>query len=525
MDETLHSVMVVSVTTLRLLEIGSCQGGIRYYKMKRFVTECNTMASLHRKITLAFWVSASLMAILAILALGDLLFLEQRIEQGLVVNNLESTIQDMRRYEKNWFLYQDTTAATETLHLVNQALALLEQEADNLKQSSEPLQLAQLLQILKQYQSLIQHYQIQTPVNNTLEATIRTQGHQATEIIEQLAQQEHQTLQRALKHAKWVQIIGVAVLAILFIGLGQRVARSVVQPMKRLMDDLIPIAEGRFARLHLQSRNAEMVALRQAFNRMLDELEHRRKRLVQAEKLAALGTLIAGVTHELNNPLANIYSSSQLLLEEWENEKRTTLREWVVIIESETERARRIVDALRDFGQRRQAVKQAVPIAELVNNTLILLAGELRKHETVVNTDLAPDLQVLAETQRLQQALLNVLRNAAESGKRVNITLTATACSRIPLTIPVDALVMGEIKPFQPRVYLVIRDNGQGIAPEQLPHVLEPFYTTRDPGQGMGLGLYLVQEIMQEQGGLLAISSQLGQGTQVILGLACEVNA
>ena len=197
----------------------------------------------------------------------------------------------------------------------------------------------------------------------------------------------------------------------------------------------------------------------------------------------------------------------------------------MVIIESETERARRIVDALRDFGQRRQAVKQAVPIAELVNNTLILLAGELRKHETVVNTDLAPDLQVLAETQRLQQALLNVLRNAAESGKRVNITLTATACSRIPLTIPVDALVMGEIKPFQPRVYLVIRDNGQGIAPEQLPHVLEPFYTTRDPGQGMGLGLYLVQEIMQEQGGLLAISSQLGQGTQVILGLACEVNA
>ncbi len=525
MDETLHSVMVVSVTTLRLLEIGSCQGGIRYYKMKRFVTECNTMASLHRKITLAFWVSASLMAILAILALGDLLFLEQRIEQGLVVNNLESTIQDMRRYEKNWFLYQDTTAATETLHLVNEALALLEQEADNLKQSSEPLQLAQLLQILKQYQSLIQHYQIQTPVNNTLESTIRTQGHQATEIIEQLAQQEHQTLQRALKHAKWVQIIGVAVLAILFIGLGQRVARSVVQPMKRLMDDLIPIAEGRFARLHLQSRNAEMVALRQAFNRMLDELEHRRKRLVQAEKLAALGTLIAGVTHELNNPLANIYSSSQLLLEEWENEERTTLREWVVIIESETERARRIVDALRDFGQRRQAVKQAVPIAELVNNTLILLAGELRKHETVVNTDLAPDLQVLVETQRLQQALLNVLRNAAESGKRVNITLTATACSRIPLTIPVDALVMGEIKSFQPRVYLVIRDNGQGIAPEQLPHVLEPFYTTRDPGQGMGLGLYLVQEIMQEQGGLLAISSQLGQGTQVILGLACEVSA
>lgn len=484
------------------------------------------MVSLHRKITHAFIAFAGLMAVLATFSFVDLLFLEKRVQQGMVVTSLESTVQEMRRAEKNLFLYHDNAAGDDATELAMAAQRLLTDYPTALEAVDESQQLQSLHAALQHYQQQLTDYLHQIQLDAVLENNIRAQGHLISGIVADLLLNERQSLREAIAEAKWVQVLAITVLTVLLIIVGRVLARSVVAPMKRLINDLNPIAEGRFDRLEMKSRNAELIALRGAFNRMLDELEARRSRLIQSEKLAALGVLVSGVAHELNNPLSNISSSCQLLLEELDTADHETLRDWASTIDSETERARRIVAALLDFGRRRETHLETVNLVDLTERTLLLLAGQLRKTATKVENFVPPDLGLQADPPRLQQVLINLLRNATDNGSGLVISIRASYCRSSGTPFPPGATVVGELGcqlyKKQNMVEIIIEDNGPGIPAEILPHVFEPFYTTREPGHGMGLGLYIVQEIIQEHGGCIAIASQQGKGTRVVVRLPCK---
>lgn len=483
------------------------------------------MVSIHRKITLAFSTLAVLVVSVATFAFLDLLFLEQRVEQGMAISRLETAVQDMRREEKNLFLYHDPNAGQEADKFAALALQELDASPAALAAVGSVLQLGQLRSSLQAYRPLLTSYMQQLPADVTLEERIRTQGHAISQLAENLSRHERELLQQAIANAKWAQVIGVGIFAGLLLLVGWLLDRSVITPMKRLVQDLNPIAEGRFDRLETRSRTAEMTTLREAFNRMLDELEARRRRLIQSEKLAALGVLVSGVAHELNNPLSNISSSCQLLLEELDTAERETLHDWAHTIDSETERARRIVDALLDFGRRQEPRLETVHLADLLERTLLLIRGQLRKTGATVENHIPLDLTLPADPQRLQQVFINLLRNAAESGDNLTLHIRANACSLSGSPFPPGATVVGELgchlSQRQPMIEISIADNGPGIPAELLPRVFEPFFTTRAPGQGMGLGLYIVQEIIQEHDGCIAIASQPGQGTRVVLRLPC----
>lgn len=483
------------------------------------------MISIHRKITLAFSSLALLVAGVAALAFLDLLFLERQVEQGITITNLETAIQDMRRDEKNLFLYQDTNAGREADKFAVVALQELVLAPQALAAVGNVLQVGQLRTTLQTYRSLLAKHLQQLPTDNTLESSIREQGHLASQLAEELTDQERALLKTAISEAKWAQVLGVGILSVLLVLVGWLLDRSVISPMKRLMADLTPIAEGRFDRLDTRARSSEMASLREAFNRMLDELEARRRRLIQSEKLAALGVLVSGVAHELNNPLSNISSSNQLLLEELDTADHDTLRDWARTIDSETERARRIVDALQDFGRRQEPRMETIHLADLLERTLLLLKGHMRKTNTTVENHIPLDLTLRGDAQRLQQVFINLLRNAAESGENLTLHLRANACSLSGSPFPPEATVVGELGCHllnrQSMIEISIDDNGSGIPTAILPRVFEPFYTTREPGHGMGLGLYIVQEIVQEHDGCIAIASQAGHGTRVVVRLPC----
>lgn len=483
------------------------------------------MISIHRKITLAFSTLAVLATGVTAFAFLDLRFLERRVEDGMAISRLETAVQDMRREEKNLFLYHDPDAGKEAGKSAERALQEVDTAPTALAAVGNVLQLEQLRSSLQEYQTLLSRYMSQLPADVALEERIRTQGHSLTQLTENLSRHERELLQRAIEHAKWAQIIGIGIFAALLLLVGWLLDRSVITPMKRLVQDLNPIAEGRFDRLSTNSRNTEMVTLREAFNRMLDELEARRRRLIQSEKLAALGVLVSGVAHELNNPLSNISSSCQLLLEELDTADRESLHDWASTIDNETERARRIVDALLDFGRRQEPRLETIHLADLLERTLLLIRGQLRKTGATVQNYVPLDLTLPADPQRLQQVFLNLLRNAAESGENLTLHVNAKTCSLSGSPFPPDATVVGELgchlSKRQPMIEISIDDNGPGIPTDTLPRVFEPFFTTRSPGQGMGLGLYIVQEIIQEHGGCIAIASQPGQGTRVVLRLPC----
>lgn len=475
------------------------------------------MSSLSRKISLTFSLLAALTLSLTSLAFLDLWLLEQRVEQGMLVVQVETTVQDMRRAEKNFLLYQDSREQTQALKLAHSTMQLLQQIQQTASLKLPEAQATQLFNLLQTYIQQLTHYQAQATNAQALEVELRNSGHHLTQRISALFGAERQALQQALSRARWAQVIGLLVFILLLVGLGYWLRNVVLKPLKRLIAEFNPIIEGRFTRLSTQSPNSEMVTLRNAVNRLLDELEQRQKHLMQSEKLAALGTLVTGVAHELNNPLANISSSCQLLLEELDSAEREQLKHWAQSIDQETERATQIVSALLNFGRRRELTQQRLNVDALLQQTLPLLQGYLRQHHVQIALNIAPDLTLQGDAQRLQQVLINLLHNAVNAQASL-IQIQACYLSDAELCQSPQWLVLGDCKLLKtPALHISIQDNGQGIAPEVLPHVFEPFFSTQAPRNGMGLGLYIVHSIMQEHAGCIAISSQPKQGTTVSL--------
>ena len=256
------------------------------------------MSSLSRKISLTFSLLAALTLSLTSLAFLDLWLLEQRVEQGMLVVQVETTVQDMRRAEKNFLLYQDSREQTQALKLAHSTTQLLQQIQQTASLKLPEAQATQLFNLLQTYIQQLTHYQAQATNAQALEVELRNSGHHLTQRISTLFGAERQALQQALSRARWAQVIGLLVFILLLVGLGYWLRNVVLKPLKRLIAEFNPIIEGRFTRLSTQSPNSEMVTLRNAVNRLFDELEQRQKHLMQSEKLAALGTLVTGVAHE-----------------------------------------------------------------------------------------------------------------------------------------------------------------------------------------------------------------------------------
>ncbi len=289
----------------------------------------------------------------------------------------------------------------------------------------------------------------------------------------------------------------------------------------------MPIARGHFDHLEPPSSDREFVTFTNAFNRMLKELQIHQKRMLQSEKLASLGILASGVAHELNNPLSNISSSCQLLMEEMTEADPEQLNKWLQQIDNETERGRNIVRTLLDFGRQHIFQKSRIKLLDLINETQIFIGKTLQQYSAQLSINVPGDLWLEADKQRIQQLFINLIQNALHAGgEGVHCRISAVLCDKGVSMIPDGAEMAGDLKcisDYDGRfIEILVADDGPGISAESLAKVFDPFYTTSEPGQGVGLGLYIVQEIVREHDGCLAISSQPGKGTQVIILLPTE---
>jgi signal transduction histidine kinase len=280
------------------------------------------------------------------------------------------------------------------------------------------------------------------------------------------------------------------------------------------------------------SEDREIVSFTAALNRMLKELELGRRQVLQSDKLAALGTLASGVAHELNNPLGNISGACQILLEELDGldtlpaDARAALRDWLTQIDDETERARRIVRTLLDYSRKPVLAGAACLLGEALEKSLLLLRQRL-PNENSVSFELPADLLVCADPQRLQQVFINLIQNALDAGGdsvQVNIHARQAEAANWP---PAGAGLVVGARADREAVLVTVADDGPGIPGERLGHIFDPFFTTREPGEGTGLGLYIVGEIVQELGGAIAVSSPgpSGRGVSFSLWLPCGAAA
>ncbi len=465
----------------------------------------------------------------ALFAYFDLRYVERRIDEGAVVSSFREAVLDMRRHEKNYLLYHDAAELDAALALSAEASGLLGQR-DAFATLAPPERLGSLAAGFAAYTGLMRRYRAvvapASPQAVDLAHRLREAGHALSEEAETLARRERQVLAATVQQSQWALFASIGVVAALGLLIGHLLSRAVVRPLRRLEDELKPIAQGRFTAFHQVSRDREIVSLTGALNRMLDELEARRRQVLQSEKLASLGVLASGVAHELNNPLGNISASCQILLEELDSADRREQREWLAQIDSETERARRIVRTLLDYSRRRAFHVERLALEELLEKCLTLLRRELPSRDAV-RLDLPADLAVCGDEQQLQQVFINLIKNAVDAGgPEVRIELRAGRHTWQESQAPRGAHLVGDPRLIAqddiPLVVISLTDNGPGIDPERLSQVFDPFFTTREPGKGVGLGLYIVEEIVREHGGCIAVENPVAGGCRFTIWLPCR---
>jgi len=240
-------------------------------------------------------------------------------------------------------------------------------------------------------------------------------------------------------------------------------------------------------------------------SRDITERETLQAQLIQSEKLAALGRLVSGVAHELNNPLTSVIGYTQLALSQGGLSEE--LRENLETVHAQGQRARRIVQNMLSFARQHKPARSTIEINSLIDVTLELRAYEMSVNNVNVIRRFGDVDMILGDPHLLQQVFLNILVNAEQAIRSFKGAGTLTVT-----TEPSERDGCQAVK-------VTIADDGPGIPPDVIGRVFDPFFTTKGVGEGTGLGLSISFGIVKEHGGSIRAESRLDGGASFILEL------
>ena len=271
---------------------------------------------------------------------------------------------------------------------------------------------------------------------------------------------------------------------------------SVVQVAKNVTEEI------RNAR-RLKKLTEELAATNSRLLCTLGQLKSTQAQLLQAEKLSAIGQLVAGVAHELNNPLTSVIGYAQLVEEELRADPNARPADEVALdlrrIAEESERAARIVRNLLAFARRQTAARAAQDLGEVCRRVVALREYGLRMSNVELHLSFPASLpRVLADSGQLQQVILNLFLNAEQA-------MHGQTMKRLSIAARHDTEANA--------VELSVTDSGHGIEAANLSRVFDPFFTTREVGEGTGLGLSICYGIVRDHGGQITIESKMKEGT------------
>ena len=238
------------------------------------------------------------------------------------------------------------------------------------------------------------------------------------------------------------------------------------------------------------------------------QLKAAHHKLLQADRLASLGQLAASVAHEINNPIAGVLNLSVLMQRILKDDgvppgRIGDFRKYLGQVVSETSRVGRIVSDLLAFSRRSKPQRSLSDLNRIVQTTLSLVSHKMKLANVQVDLDLAPDLPLApCDPSQMQQVVLNLMMNAAEA-------TNVRGCGRLRVRTYAGG----------GRVFLMVADDGEGIAKENLAKIFDPFFTTKPEGKGVGLGLAVLYGIVQSHGGDVEVVSETGAGAAFTVSL------
>ncbi len=288
-------------------------------------------------------------------------------------------------------------------------------------------------------------------------------------------------------------MVGAIVLAIF-------TAKALARPIKRLAAEMAAISDTNLSSSLVSTRMDEIGQLERGFLKMLqrlrnaaEEREKSQQALIQAEKLAALGTLVAGVAHEINNPLAGLYNCLRRIQAHPEDTEQ--IRKYVKLMHKALSHIENIVRNLLNLSRQKQGPHKPVDLNRIVSDALDLLDYRLRKQGIEKKVRLAKNLpQISGDAGTLEQVFVNLMMNASDAmpdGGTLTITTKANTTE----------------------VIVEVADTGTGIPDSELGKIFDPFYTTKDVGQGTGLGLSISKKYVENHSGTIEVETSLNRGS------------
>lgn len=319
---------------------------------------------------------------------------------------------------------------------------------------------------------------------------------------------EKHAAQRVLAVVSLLAIVLSAIVVWYFIN-------KATKPLLELRQNAEAVGLGDFNhRMAVTSRD-ECGQLAAVFNRMTENLQqshsqlekavvtlkNTQDQLVQREKLSAIGEFVAGVAHELNNPMTAVVGFSELLKKQTTDE---TSQRYSDRIFQAAMRCKKIVQSLLSFARRDKPQREPSSINKMIETVLDIVGYALRTSNIEVIAQFEPNPPaVMVDAHQIQQVLLNIIGNAQQAIE------ASQPYGRIKIiTESIDSTVR-----------VTIEDNGPGIAPENMPKIFDPFFTTKDVGKGTGLGLSLCYGFIKEHGGTISVQSEIGKGATFVIEL------
>ncbi|UCE67249.1 MAG: HAMP domain-containing protein [Candidatus Zixiibacteriota bacterium] len=419
-----------------------------------------------------------------------------------VADKYTNEIQQARRFEKNFFLYStdlqfvfDHVTTAESLMTSSEGELKAVLGEDNLQ--TLKLHLEKYIELLHDLRA-VDAAEISSPQNQMIENELRRHGSEMISFALELSEKELKTVKSMFKWVKIIPLLFLLVLLILAIYMANFLNRQINRPLSRLMKltrrisvgDLTPIMPARKYRDEFTNMNL-------ALNHMMYELNRRQEQMIESHKLRAIGTLTAGIAHELNNPLNNITLTAFMLEEDYDNLSDKERLEMVRDLIKEADRSKNIVRNLLDFARESEIDTEHLNIEELVSETIKLAQNRIRLKGVKVDAAFPDNMPLIhGDRQQLVQVFLNLILNAVDAMSKGGLLKISSPHSDLPDFITVK-----------------FEDNGCGIPHHMLSSIFDPFFTTKSTGHGTGLGLSVTQGIIEKHGGDINVESEVGVGT------------
>jgi len=452
---------------------------------------------------LFFYIGA--ISMMAFVSYDDLVTTEKKIgilESSYGIHNI---VLEARRFEKNYFLYGHKESLKENKRMLREALELGERLLTSDKNLAVNPKLKELDKEIRIYLQTINELETigttDNLTNTALADTIRQQGKIIAEISEQIVFFEKNLIHRMISILRGQLISWSSMAVCIGIILALLIVYFIFKPLSVIKKATVAIAQGKFRKIEVINTRDEIQQVMEAFNIMVSELERRQDQLIQAEKLSSLGTLTAGVAHQLNNPLNNISTSCQIAIDEFDGGDGPFLKKMLGNIEQETLRARDVVKSLLEFSRSQDFCLRETQLSDVVKKAVLLAKSQVGPN-IAVTIDIPDDLVFHIDVQRMQEVFINLIINAAQAIERQG---------KIAITAAMDF--------NRKHVVIEVQDTGSGISEENQAKIFDPFFTTKEEGQGTGLGLSVVYGIIQKHEGTITVQSVPGQGTSFFIRL------